>query len=99
MSPRVSVVTSVYNGEAYFDRAIPGILSQTMDDFELVVVDDGSADRTLERLRELALKDQRVRVFSPGRMGAARAYNYGVEQATGDARLVGCDDDAKPGLC
>jgi glycosyltransferase EpsE len=84
MTPRVSVVTSVYNGEAYFDRAIPGILSQTMDDFELVVVDDGSTDRTLEWLRELALKDPRVRVFSPGRMGAARAYNYGVEQATGE---------------
>jgi glycosyltransferase EpsE len=84
MSPKVSVVTSVYNGAPYFDRAIPGILSQTLEDFELVVVDDGSSDGTRERLCELAEADPRVRVFSPGRMGAAAAYNYGVEQATGE---------------
>lgn len=83
MSPSVSVVTSVYNGERYFDRAIPGILTQTLEDFELVVVDDGSTDGTLERLHQVAREDRRVRVFSPGRMGAAAAYNYGVEQATG----------------
>jgi glycosyltransferase EpsE len=82
--PKVSVVTTVYNGESYFDRAIPGILAQTFDDFEFIVVDDGSTDHSLERLRELAAQDQRVRVFSPGRMGAAAAYNYGVTQAAGE---------------
>ena len=83
MTPRVSVVTTVYNGEPYFDRAIPGILAQTFDDFEFILVDDGSADRTLEQLRELAARDQRVRVFAPGRLGAAAAYNYAVSQASG----------------
>jgi glycosyltransferase involved in cell wall biosynthesis len=84
MTPRVSVVSTVYNGEAYFDRAIPGILAQTFEDFEFVVVDDGSTDRSPEMLRELAVRDPRVRVFSPGRLGAAAAYNYGVAQATGE---------------
>ena len=46
MTPRVSVVTTVYNGEAYADRAIPGILAQTFADFEWIIVDDGSQDRT-----------------------------------------------------
>lgn len=84
MTPRVSVVTTVYNGEAFFDRAVPGILSQTFADFEFVLVDDGSSDRTLELLREVASHDARVRVFAPGRLGAASAYNFGVEQATGE---------------
>ena len=84
MTPKVSVVTSVYNGEPYFDRAVPGILAQTFDDFEFVLVDDGSTDRSLERLRELEAQDPRVRVFAPGRLGAAAAYNYGVSQARGE---------------
>ena len=42
MTPQVSVVTTVYNGERYFDRAVPGILAQTFDDFEFILVDDGS---------------------------------------------------------
>lgn len=81
MTPRVSVVSTVYNGEPYFDRAVPGILGQTFEDFEFILVDDGSADRSLEMLRDLATRDPRVRVFAPGRLGAAAAYNYGVAQA------------------
>jgi glycosyltransferase involved in cell wall biosynthesis len=84
MTPRVSVVTTVYNGEPYFDRAIPGILGQTFEDFELILVDDGSQDRTPELLAEVARRDPRVRIFSPGRLGAAAAYNYGVAQARGE---------------
>lgn len=84
MTPRVSVVSSVYNGEPYFARAIPGILAQTFEDFEFILVDDGSSDRSLDLLRELAGRDQRVRVFAPGRLGAAAAYNYGVAQARGE---------------
>lgn len=84
MTPKVSVVTTVYNGEPYFDRAIPGILAQTFEDFEFVLVDDGSTDGTLERLRQLAAQDRRIRVLAPGRLGAAAAYNYGVAQARGE---------------
>jgi glycosyltransferase involved in cell wall biosynthesis len=82
--PKVSVVTTVYNGEPFFDRAIPGILAQTFDDFEFILVDDGSSDRSLDLLREVAGRDRRVRVFAPGRLGAAAAYNYGVTQAAGE---------------
>jgi glycosyltransferase involved in cell wall biosynthesis len=84
MTPKVSVVSTVYNGERYFDRAVPGILQQTYDDFEFVLVDDGSSDGSLRKLRELAETDRRVRLFAVSRMGAAAAYNYGVSQATGE---------------
>jgi len=81
---RVSVITTVYNGEPYFDRAIPSILSQTFKDFEWIIVDDGSQDRTPELLHELALKDDRIKVFQPGRLGRAQALNYAVERARGE---------------
>jgi glycosyltransferase EpsE len=84
MMPRVSVVTTVYNGEPYIDRAIPAILGQSFEDFEWILVDDGSHDRTPEILRELGRRDSRVRVFSPGRLGIAAAANYGVAQARGE---------------
>lgn len=84
MTPAVSVVSTVYNGEPYFDRAIPGILGQTFEDFELILVDDGSTDRSRDLLTELAERDRRIRVFTPGRLGAAAAYNYGVAQARGE---------------
>jgi glycosyltransferase EpsE len=84
MTPKVSVVTTVYNGEPYVDRAIPGILAQTFQDFEWVIVDDGSQDRTPEILQDLARRDPRVRVFSPGRLGLTAAANFGVEQARGE---------------
>lgn len=84
MTPKVSVVTTVYNGEPYTDRAIPGILAQTFKDFEWILVDDGSQDRTPDILKELAARDSRIRVFSPGRLGLTAAANYGVTQATGE---------------
>jgi glycosyltransferase EpsE len=84
MTPKVSVVTTVYNGEPYVDRAIPGILAQTFTDFEWILVDDGSLDRTSEILKELAARDPRIRVFSPGRLGLTAAANLGCSQATGE---------------
>lgn len=84
MAPRVSVVSTVFDGEAYFDRAIPGILGQSYDDLEFIIVDDGSRDRTPEMLRELATRDSRIRLFFPGRLGPAAAYNFGTARARGE---------------
>jgi glycosyltransferase EpsE len=84
MTPKVSVVTTVFNGEPYFDRAVPGILGQTLQDFEYIIVDDGSTDRTPGLLREVARRDPRVRILSPGRVGFCRAANLGIEQARGE---------------
>ena len=80
---KVSVVTTVYNGEPYFDRAVPSILEQTYKDFEWIIVNDGSSDRTQELLDESATKDSRVRVFNFGRLGFSRALNKAIELARG----------------
>lgn len=79
--PKVSIISTVYNGEPHFERVVPSLLEQTLADFEWVVVDDGSTDRTAMLLRRLQTEDPRVRVLSPGRLGRARALNLAVEQA------------------
>jgi glycosyltransferase EpsE len=79
--PQVSVITTVYNGERFFDRVVPSILDQSMRDFEWIIVDDGSTDRTPEMLRNLAASDPRVHVYSPGRIGRAIALNFAVTLA------------------
>ncbi|MGH8120177.1 MAG: glycosyltransferase family 2 protein [Gammaproteobacteria bacterium] len=79
--PRVSVISTVYNGEPYFERSVPGILHQSLKDFEWIIVDDGSNDRTPGLLSELQSRDPRVRVVSAGRVGRAKALNLAVENA------------------
>ncbi len=81
MEPRVSVICSVYNGMDHLDKAVPSILSQTLRDFEFLIVDDGSDDGTSEFLAEVAAGDDRVRLFRLERVGLARAVNYALQYA------------------
>ncbi|WP_052957690.1 glycosyltransferase family 2 protein [Photobacterium angustum] len=78
---KVSVVTTVFNGINFFDKAVPSILSQSFSDFEWIIVDDGSNDGTYEKLRELQKNDERIRVFSHGKMGRTKALNFAISKA------------------
>jgi glycosyltransferase involved in cell wall biosynthesis len=80
--PKVSVVMAVYNGAEYFDRGVATIQTQDFDDFEFIIVDDGSDDETPDLLQEAADNDRRIRVMSPGRVGFVQALNIGVNAAT-----------------
>ncbi|MTJ12919.1 glycosyltransferase [Anabaena sp. UHCC 0187] len=84
MSKKLSVVTTVYNGQQYFDRAIPSILNQTYSNFEWIIVDDGSTDATSEMLAKVAQKDSRVKIFTSGHLGRTKALNYAIEKAQGE---------------
>ncbi|TVX99003.1 glycosyltransferase family 2 protein [Paenibacillus cremeus] len=88
----VSVVMPVYNGEVYLEEAIQSILSQTMSDFEFIIVNDGSIDRTKEILDHVM--DSRVRVIHLTQNGgAASAMNKAIEQAKGEWIAVQDADD------
>ncbi|NLE50087.1 MAG: glycosyltransferase family 2 protein [Chloroflexi bacterium] len=82
-SPLVSVLMPAHNGERYLAGAIDSILAQTLRDFELIVVDDGSTDRTPEILDRYARRDSRVRVHRQENQGIPAARNQCLDLATG----------------
>jgi len=82
--PRVSVVMPVYNAERYVGEAIASILGQTYRDFELIVVDDGSTDRSAEIIDRCAAGDSRVRVLRRPNTGIIGALNDGLALAQGE---------------
>ncbi len=90
--PEVSVVMPVYNGEAHIEEAVNSILRQTFRNFECVIVDDGSGDRTAEILAGLANRDARIRVLQQERKGIVAALNLGIGQSAG-AYLARMDAD------
>lgn len=93
--PRVSVIMSAHNEERYVRSAIDSILRQTFGDFEFVVIDDGSVDRTAEILK--GYQDPRVRVYHQANQGQSVALNRGIRLASGSfiARMD-ADDVALP---
>lgn len=85
MAPRVSVVMGVYNVAAFVGEAVASVVAQTMPDWEIVAVDDGSTDSTFEVLSALARRDSRIRVLRQSNSGTpARARNTGVANARGE---------------
>jgi glycosyltransferase involved in cell wall biosynthesis len=81
--PRISVVIPAYNAAGTIAETIASVLAQTLTDFEIVVIDDGSSDRTWAMLQTLAEHDRRVRPFRFANGGQAIARNRGIARARG----------------
>lgn len=82
--PLVSIILPVYNGDKYLSTAIDSIISQTYSNWELVVVDDGSKDRSAEICDNYQSKDTRIKAFHQPNAGVNSARAKGVDNATGD---------------
>ena len=82
-SPRVSVVMPVYNAEKYITEALDSIIQQTFTDFELIVIDDGSADRSNTIIESYAKKDRRIIVHRQNNSGLISSLNCGCSLARG----------------
>lgn len=92
--PRVSIGLPVYNGERYLAEALESLLSQTFRDFELIISDNASTDRTEEICRQYAAQDSRIRYYRNAiNLGAARNFNHTAELATGEYFQWACYDD------
>lgn len=96
MSPRVTVLMPVYNGENHLAAAIQSILGQTFRDFELLIVEDGSTDHSLARIADF--NDARIRVITHGyNRGLVASLNTGLNQAKGEyVARMDCDDVSFP---
>ena len=83
-TPKISVIVPVYKAEAYLHRCVDSLLAQTFQDFEILLVDDGSPDKSGGICDEYARKDRRVRVFHKENGGVSSARNLGLENAKGE---------------
>lgn len=81
--PEVSVLMSAYNAEAHIDEAIQSILDQTFQNFEFVIVNDGSADSTLSKIMDFAGRDPRIKVLDQDNVGLTRSLVRAVEDSRG----------------
>jgi glycosyltransferase involved in cell wall biosynthesis len=90
-TPRISVIIPAYNHESYILDAVKSVLEQTWTDFELIIIDDGSTDRTLQVLEGIA--DPRIRLVRQENRGAAGTINRGIDLAQGQYIAILNSDD------
>lgn len=94
-APRVTLAMPVYNGERYMEEALRSMIAQDFDDFEILINDNASTDRTAEIAADFAAQDKRVRhVRNDTNLGAAPNYDKGLELARGEF-LKWCAHDDK----
>lgn len=92
LPPKISIIIPVYNAAAYIEQCIRSVLNQTMQDIEIIAVNDGSKDESKQILDHLAATDERLHVFHQNNKGVSATRNFGLQKATGN--YIGfCDAD------
>lgn len=81
---KISVVTVCYNSEKVIERTVQSVVNQTFDDFEYIIIDGASTDKTLEIIEHYQLKTDKIKIFSEKDKGIYDAMNKGIAHATGD---------------
>jgi glycosyltransferase involved in cell wall biosynthesis len=82
--PLISVIMPVYNGELFLERAIESILVQTFENFEFIIINDGSSDKSLEVIEKYKKKDERIFLISRKNKGLVYSLNEGIENSKGE---------------
>jgi len=94
--PKVSVIIPVYNVERYLRECLDSIINQTLEDIEIICINDGSTDNSLEILCEYEKKDNRIIVFNQENKGVSTARNNGIKLAKGEFVCFIDPDDKYP---
>ncbi len=91
--PKVSVIVPIYNAQKYLNQCLDSIIGQTLKDIEIICINDGSTDNSLNILKEYAAKDDRIIVVNKPNTGYGHTMNVGLEHATGEyIGIVESDD-------
>jgi len=91
--PKVSVIMPIYNVEDYLGECLDSIINQTLEDIEIICINDGSTDNTLQILKKYAKKDNRIKIISQNNKGAGVARNKGIKIAEGECLSILDSDD------
>ncbi|AOR24535.1 glycosyltransferase family 2 protein [Clostridium taeniosporum] len=95
----ISIIMPIYKAEDYLNKSVTSILNQTLKEFELILVDDGSPDNSGEICDKLALNDDRIKVIHKENGGASTARNAGLDIAKGEfIAFVDSDDWIEPNM-
>ena len=81
---KISIIVPIYNAEKYLEEALESLINQSLKDIEIICVNDGSTDKSLEILQKYAKKDKRVKILSQTNKGQSAARNTGIKVATGE---------------
>lgn len=94
--PKISVIIPVYNVEKYLRECLESVVNQTLDDIEIICINDGSTDSSLAILQEYSLKDNRIKIINKENSGYGASVNLGLEGASGEyIAIVESDDFVK----
>lgn len=93
-SMKISVIIPVYNGERYIQRALENVCANSLENFEVIIVNDGSIDNSQCIIEKMAKADKRIKYYSIKNCGVSGARNIGLKYATGDyIMFCDCDDE------
>ncbi len=94
-TPKVSIIIPIYNVGKYLNRCLDSIVNQTLTEIEIICVNDGSTDNSLEIIKEYAFKDNRIKIINKTNTGYGDSVNKGISLATGEfIGIVESDDYA-----
>ena len=92
--PKISLIIPVYNGEKYLKNCIDHILAQTLEDFEVIFINDRTPDKSMEIIKEYASKDKRIRIINNIRnIGQGASRNKAIKAAKGEYLMFSDQDD------
>lgn len=83
-TPKISVIIPIYNAEKYIEECLQSVLTQTLKDIEIICVDDGSTDHSLQILQDYQKRDKRILLYQQENLGAGRARNNALKRAQGE---------------
>ena len=99
MKEKVSIIIPVYNSERTLERCLDSVINQTYKNIEILIVNDGSKDKSLEIMKEYQKKDNRIMVINQENKGLSGARNAGLDKATGEyVTFIDSDDYIKANL-
>jgi glycosyltransferase involved in cell wall biosynthesis len=95
--PVITILMSVYNGESWLQIALESVMQQTFSDFEFIIINDGSTDRSLEIIERMAASDSRIQLVDKSNSGLTQSLNLGIKVANGEwIARIDADDIWKP---
>lgn len=99
MKPKISVIVPIYNAELYLDQCILSVLNQTFRDFELLLIDDGSTDSSIQICNKYKKIDNRIHIFTNKNIGQGLERNFGINKACGEyISFLDSDDQYKENM-